>query len=400
MNLNIHLAYQAASKGDWSAVKTLAGRGVDLKAADAKGRSLVWRAAYDYADFEEAKWLIDQNVPCLDEKEGAPWLIYLYRGFRQRHEDDYADYIDRALSFKSDEILMRKFLAHRFSIKGSFNLIDRMFSYGGFLTDFTFPEIGRSISKFFLSADADLTEKEQKDIVKAFTICDVEADPEILFSRYRKGKIVNIPTGWDNHSTAIIIKKGVFLIKGNKGSGKGKKSIQVFEIGRPENITIELFQGLLASYSSPQSSRIKKLRKSHQSKRFFRKEINQKLGLAYLSSMSLSTRRQKSDNCCWSSSAKPSFRADLFIIYHQRGLSAGKAWKKADRTFKKWCIWDRKTYLSAYISSPNENKDVDLIKKIRQKCSNKEAALIAKGNLSLGAEYRDISSCCSFQSSR
>ncbi len=338
---NIKRLHGAASRGNWDLVKKLTRQGVDPKTCDTKGRSLLWHAANGEANYDMAKWLIDQKVPCKGDASGAPWLVYLCLGFKQRKEYAYAEYIDKAFDYMADEILRRKLHGHRLSLRGSFVMKRRVFNFTGLLTDFTFPEIGQSIEQFFSLFKVGLDYRKQQAIVEAFKICDVNVSAEQLYQRYKRGKLVNIPAGWSDHATAIILKKGSFLVKGNKGAGRGKKSLQVYKISNQKRVTKKMFQGLLSVYRSPCSKKEQRLRNQYQSKKFFKKGINKELQLIYQPTLSFKTKPQKGGHCAWASAAKLSFRADLFLLFYSEEQPVKTIWKKAEKIFKHWCKWDR-----------------------------------------------------------
>lgn len=341
MDQNIKHLYLAASKGNWDRVKKLIKQGLDPKVCDAKGRSLLWHVANGEADYTIAKWLIDEKVPCKGDAAGSPWLIYLYHGFKQRKEYGYAEYINKAFDNVADEILREKLYGHRLSLEGVFVVKSRVYQYSGLLTDVTFPEIGESIEQFFSLYKVDLDRPKRQAIIEAFKICDVNVSAEELYRRYNRGELVNIPTGWSDHATAIVLKKRSFLIKGNKGAGREKKSLQVYKIGKPKKLTKKMFQGLLSVYRAPCTKNEQKLRDQYQSKDFFKRGINRKLQLIYQRSMSLKTKRQKGGHCAWSSAAKLAFRADLFLLLYSEGRSVKATWKKVEIIFKNWRKWDR-----------------------------------------------------------
>lgn len=378
--------FKHASQSKWQKIKALAENFDDLKIYDSEGVSLLWYAAAGLPDYKIAKWLIDKRVSC-EGRQGTPWLVYLYQGFRQRKEDFYADYINQALGFHADEILRRKQLGHRFSIIGTSSLSKFKFPYWGFLTDFTYPSISKSVQRFFLHQKTALSPKQRQEIVHALGICNVTVSPEELYRLYKEGKLVNIPTGWKNHATTIVLKKGGFLIKGNKGYSREKKSLQVFEITKPERITKNLFRGLLCSYRKSSSKKEEKYRIKYQTKDFFKRKINERLGLIYNRKASFSTKRQKGKNCAWSSSAKLAFRANLFLIFHSQGRSPKNAWKKTEKIFKRWKAWDLENQIVNYLKIHEKHNapsppDKELLKKIHKKCLKKYSHLSKKIELS------------------
>ena len=147
-------------------------------------------------------------------------------------------------------------------------------------------------------------------------------DAEAYLSRYLDHNPVLIPSGWDEHSIEFVL-HGDRLYRCNRGYlGDEKYGIEEFIITKPENITADLIDFMLAANGSPD---------------FLQHDLINVLGLEKVGQVE--TQPQLVGNCVWAS-LEAGFEALLITSLLETGLDSDSAHLLAKQNYLIWENYD------------------------------------------------------------
>ncbi|NGX58149.1 MAG: hypothetical protein K940chlam3_01054, partial [Chlamydiae bacterium] len=364
------------------AVKILLKQGADTTAVDTEGRSCfqmanIWGEGKrrDYRLFYH-KLLHDYGAPLKEEDlDPNKGFTCLYLDLLQSGRVEKAQWMDDVLDGKLSENADRLMLAHRFALEKT---DDHGFYYEGFWPDFTYPELAQSFSDFIHESNynIDLGQEVLDEIIDTFSAINGQMTDESLYTRYKEGKPVIIPTGWEAHSTATLI-KGDTLLQCNKGGGKTNHTISFFQGDQFKNIKQEFFGKSIYSQNHICHYPDRTLRNSKEQKMLFGLSLNVTLEEPILEE-SFATHSQKTGNCTWAS-AKLALRGMLYLAYKEKypELLSKNIKEVVDSMFKEWRMFDLEKGLERYLQKHtvdghiDEKADLKMLNLIKVKCVRK-----------------------------
>lgn len=185
--------------------------------------------------------------------------------------------------------------------------------------------------------------------------------PQELAKKIKKGETVVKLTGWKGHATFVMfttINGRLYCIKGNRGSKARKQpGVQVFEVGNEKNLPFVMKQ--LDDLSSTPAG-----------KDFFVKEIDQQLGLKFVTHIHQD--RQTVGNCGWASLEM----VFLALVYAEFAKNRPQAGALASTCQDKFRTYNRTRSLCEYAKT-TKKPDCPLLGEIQSRVtSNKVFAQI------------------------
>lgn len=365
---------QASSRGDLRKVQQLVLRGASVNQANKDGQTplllAAWNGHLDVVDF----LLNHQADPNRLDRYGQTALILAaFKGNRTMVErllkagsqpnvltekgqtlamvaynggyPQLADWLLQQEKSQSSKFwLSLKLFVHKLGLNVHFNFKDpKVVDLTGFDLFSTYMELVRSIKcakEWMQKAPFEWTSHDSQYIegilTKGINRLDQEQslDSKVaeIMEDYRKGEIVVLPIHWllkksngerGAHAASIVIYQNL-LIKCDRDNEQ--PGLIIYQIQKPTEVETVI-------------RRLRKTFRATYHKKLFEEEIDQELDLQRIHYIKHT--RQKSPICAWTSSAKSSFHAVLYLYLIKKGLEAKEAENSSQLMYKTWVDEDR-----------------------------------------------------------
>lgn len=320
---------------------------VDVNKTDVAGRTaLQW--AVDNEDIQAATLLLNHGANAnAFTKEGFSSLVYpilreqnQFKQLLLKHEAD--------LTFAQD-FIAAKLLGHRFSLKGTVDILDPYdemieVDYEGFVLEFTVSVIRNSLSRFLNSYAARRWRDDfflMKQILHGFKI----AEKILLWQRQltptkrfhdELASIVDepfliLPAASSGHAMGFILFED-WLAKIDRGENSQKEgSVNIYQIGKRDKINAYFLEEFLFK---------------RQPRSFFHQKILRILDLKKIASLPLGS--QVVGNCSWANiEACVGIGHLMLSIYPNVNLEP----RMSGYLYQSWLAWDKDRALEALIES-------------------------------------------------
>lgn len=271
---------------------------VDISKPDMAGRTaLQW--AVDNEDLEVAKLLLEHGAnPNSFTRQGFSALVYPIL----RQDEKFKSLLIKkgaCLNFAQD-FIMAKLLGHRFSLKGTVDVVTpnkEMIEvyYEGFVLEFTVATLYHSLSRFIKHFAAREWQEEfplVEQIIQAFRIADQLMTLQRLVQNHQRfhdkleaftqEPLLILPAASSGHAMGFIRYQNWFA-KIDRGENSLKEgSVNIYEMSHPHAINAQFLDDFIFR---------------RQSRKFFHDTVNQILGLKKIATLPMSS--QITGNCSW-----------------------------------------------------------------------------------------------------
>ncbi len=312
-----------------------------VNVADISGSTpLHW--AIDINDLELCQLYLDNGAnPNAYTSSGQPALFY---PLLRNNKDLVKLLVNKGanLDFAKDFILT-KLVGHRFELKGNTDVVNAQglfisIDLEGFYLEFTLNVIRESLERFinsYLANRMDIHVKELEQIIRSFFNAsalreykhfhkNVEANKDYIHSLLAKDLLL-LPVSYQAHAINYI-QYDKFLAKCDRGVEKMTDPIVIYTLGKPQNLTKDLYIDLLYTPKTAQ---------------FIKFDLHKKLGLIPYAKLPI--KHQITGNCSWANT-ESSVPTMLYMLLHKHIKDKTKISSLVNEIMNfyfAWLEWDK-----------------------------------------------------------